>query len=634
MLERINSPADIKLLRQDELEALAEEIRKVIIETCSANGGHLAPSLGAVELTLALHYVFDAPRDKIVWDVGHQAYAHKLITGRREAFHTLRKSGGVCGFPRREESVYDVFSVGHSSTSISASAGIAEARCLNGENYKIVAVIGDGSMTAGMAFEGLNWTGDRKKDLIIVLNDNEMSISPNVGALSAYLNQIMTGRRVTRLRNDVKQFLRGIPNVGEQMVKLSRQAEEALKSFLTPGALFEELGFEYVGPLEGHRLDHLITMLRNVKEHNRPVLVHVLTKKGKGYPFAELEPTKFHGIGPFNARTGDLAADPGGIPSYTEVFGRTMIRLARGNPKVVAITAAMCSGTGLDAFAKEFPERFFDVGIAEQHGVTFAAGMATEGIVPVVAIYSTFMQRAYDQVLHDVCLQRLPVVLAMDRGGIAGDDGATHNGVFDFSYLRSIPNIVVMAPRDENELQHMLKTAVECGRPASVRYPRGRGLGVPLDETLKTLEIGKAEILLEGADLAIFAIGYTVQPALDAARRLREDGIDATVVNCRFVKPLDGELLARVALATGKVLTVEENVLAGGFGSAVLEMFEAKGLSGIDVKRLGIPDEFVEHATQAEMRRKYGIDAEGIFDAARTLAGPAKPALREVLASK
>ena len=632
MLERINSPADIKLLRQDELEALAEEIRKVIIETCAANGGHLAPSLGTVELTLALHYVFDAPRDKIVWDVGHQAYAHKLITGRRERFHTLRRKGGVCGFPRREESVYDVFSVGHSSTSISASAGIAEARCLNGESYKIVAVIGDGSMTAGMAFEGLNWAGDRNKDLIIVLNDNEMSISPNVGALSAYLNQIMTGRRVTRLRNDVKQFLRSIPNVGEQMVKLSRQAEEALKSFLTPGALFEELGFEYVGPLEGHRLDHLIPMLRNVKEHNRPVLVHVLTKKGKGYPFAELEPTKFHGIGPFNARTGDLAADPGGIPSYTEVFGRTMIRLARENPKIVAITAAMCSGTGLDAYAKEFPERFFDVGIAEQHGVTFAAGMATEGIVPVVAIYSTFMQRAYDQVLHDVCLQRLPVVLAMDRGGIAGDDGATHNGVFDFSYLRAIPNIVVMAPKDENELQHMLKTAVECGRPASVRYPRGKGLGVALDKTLKTLEIGRAEILLEGGDLAIFAIGYTVQPALEAARRLREEGIDATVVNCRFVKPLDGDLLARVALATGKVLTVEENVLAGGFGSAVLEMLETKGLTGIDVKRLGIPDEFVEHATQAEMRRHYGIDAEGILEAARKLAGPAKPAIREAAA--
>ena len=632
MLERINSPADIKLLRQDELEALAEEIRKVIIETCAANGGHLAPSLGTVELTLALHYVFDAPRDKIVWDVGHQAYAHKQITGRREAFHSLRKSGGVCGFPRREESVYDVFSVGHSSTSISASAGIAEARCLNGESYKIVAVIGDGSMTAGMAFEGLNWAGDRNKDLIIVLNDNEMSISPNVGALSAYLNQIMTGRRVTRLRNDVKQFLRSIPNVGEQMVKLSRQAEEALKSFLTPGALFEELGFEYVGPLEGHRLDHLIPMLRNVKEHNRPVLVHVLTKKGKGYPFAELEPTKFHGIGPFNARTGDLAADPDGIPSYTEVFGRTMIRLARENPKIVAITAAMCSGTGLDAYAKEFPERFFDVGIAEQHGVTFAAGMATEGIVPVVAIYSTFMQRAYDQVLHDVCLQRLPVVLAMDRGGIAGDDGATHNGVFDFSYLRAIPNIVVMAPKDENELQHMLKTAVECGRPASVRYPRGKGLGVALDKTLRTLEIGRAEILLEGGDLAIFAIGYTVQPALEAARRLREEGIDATVVNCRFVKPLDGDLLARVALATGRVLTVEENVLAGGFGSAVLEMLETKGLTGIDIKRLGIPDEFVEHATQAEMRRHYGIDAEGILEAARKLAGPAKPAIREAAA--
>lgn len=632
MLEKINSPADIKLLRQEELEILAEDIRRVIIETCSKNGGHLAPSLGTVELTLALHYVFDAPRDKIIWDVGHQAYAHKLITGRREQFHTLRKRGGVCGFPRREESIYDVFSVGHSSTSISASAGIAEARCLKGENFKVVAVIGDGSMSAGLAFEGLNWAGDRKKDLIIILNDNEMSISPNVGALSAYLNQIMTGRRVTKLRNDVKQFLRGIPNVGEQMVKISRQAEEALKSFLTPGALFEELGFEYVGPLEGHRLDHLITMLRNVKEHNRPVLVHVLTKKGKGYPFAELEPTKFHGIGPFNARTGDIAADPSGIPSYTEVFGRTMIKLARENPKVVAITAAMCSGTGLDAYAKEFPERFFDVGIAEQHGVTFAAGMATEGIIPVVAIYSTFMQRAYDQVLHDVCLQKLPVVLALDRGGIVGDDGATHNGIFDLSYLRSIPNIVIMAPRDENELQHMLKTAVTCGGPASIRYPRGKGMGVPLDETLKALEIGKAEILLEGGDVAIFAIGYTVEPSLNAAKRLREEGIDATVVNCRFVKPLDKELLSRVASATGKVLTVEENVLAGGFGSAVLEMLEAKGLSGIEVKRLGIHDEFVEHASQAELRHRYGIDEEGILESARKLAGPAKPALREVVA--
>ena len=632
MLERINSPTDVKLLRQDELEVLAEDIRKVIIETCSRNGGHLAPSLGAVELALAIHYVFDAPRDRVVWDVGHQAYAHKLITGRRETFHTLRKSGGVCGFPRREESPYDTFSVGHSSTSISAAAGMAEARCLRGESHKVVAVIGDGSMTAGMAFEGLNWAGDRKKDLIIILNDNEMSISPNVGALSAYLNQIMTGRRVTRLRSDVKQFLRGIPNVGEQMLKLSRQAEEALKSFLTPGALFEELGFEYVGPLEGHRLDHLITMLRNVKEHNRPVLVHVLTKKGKGYPFAELEPTKFHGIGPFNARTGDLVADPGGIPSYTEVFGRTMMKLARENPRVVAITAAMCSGTGLDGYAREFPERFFDVGIAEQHGVTFAAGMATEGIVPVVAIYSTFMQRAYDQVLHDVCLQKLPVVLALDRGGIAGDDGATHNGVFDFSYLRAIPNIVVMAPKDENELQHMLRTAVGCGGPASVRYPRGKGLGVSLDETPRALEVGRAEILLEGADMAIFAIGYTVYPALAAARRLHEEGIEATVVNCRFVKPLDAELLTRLASATGKVLTVEENVLAGGFGSAVLEMLEQAGLAGIEVKRLGIPDEFVEHATQAEMRRKYGIDEDGILEAARKLAGPAKPALREVVA--
>jgi 1-deoxy-D-xylulose-5-phosphate synthase len=630
MLEKINSPADIKLLRQEELEILAEDIRRVIIETCSKNGGHLAPSLGTVELTLAIHYVFDAPRDRIVWDVGHQAYAHKLITGRREQFHTLRKSGGLCGFPRREESIYDTFSVGHSSTSISASAGMAEARCLKGETFKVVAVIGDGSMSAGMAFEGLNWAGDRKKDLIIILNDNEMSISPNVGALSAYLNQIMTGRRVTKLRNDVKQFLRGIPNIGEQVVKISRHAEEALKSFLTPGALFEELGFEYVGPLEGHRLDHLIRMLRNVKDHNRPVLVHVLTKKGKGYPPAEQEPMKFHGIGPFDAATGTVAADTSGIPSYTEVFGQTLVKLARENPRVVAITAAMCSGTGLDIYAKEFPERFFDVGIAEQHGVTFAAGLATEGIIPVVAVYSTFMQRAYDQVLHDVCLQKLPVVLAMDRGGIVGDDGATHNGVFDFSYLRAIPNIVVMAPGDENELQHMLKTAVEYGGPASVRYPRGKGIGVPLDETLKMMEIGKAEIRRDGGDVAIFAIGSTVHSALAAAKRLGEEGIDATVVNCRFVKPLDADLLSRVASATGKVLTVEENVLMGGFGSAFLEMLETKGLSGIEVKRLGIPDAFVEHASQAEMRHRYGLDEDGIFEAARKLAGPAKPAIREV----
>ncbi|HTZ41523.1 MAG TPA: 1-deoxy-D-xylulose-5-phosphate synthase [Syntrophales bacterium] len=632
MLEKINSPADIKLLRQEELEILAEEIRRVIIETCSQNGGHLAPSLGTVELTLAIHYVFDAPHDRIVWDVGHQAYAHKLITGRRDRFHTLRKSGGISGFPRREESLYDVFSAGHSSTSISASAGIAEARCLKGENFKVVAVIGDGSLTAGMAFEGLNWAGDRMKDLIIILNDNEMSISPNVGALSAYLNQIMTGRRVTKLRADVKQFLRGIPNIGEQVVKISRHTEETLKSFLTPGALFEELGFEYVGPLEGHRLDRLITMLRNVKEHNRPVLVHVLTKKGKGYPPAEQEPTKFHGIGPFDAITGAVAVDPSGIPSYTEVFGQTMIALSRENPKVVAITAAMCSGTGLDAYAKEFPQKFFDVGIAEQHGVTFAAGLATEGIIPVVAIYSTFLQRAYDQVLHDVCLQKLPVVLALDRGGIVGDDGATHNGIFDFSYLRSIPNLIVMAPKDENELRHMLKTAVECGRPVSVRYPRGKGVGVPFDEALATLEIGKAEILQEGRDLAIFAIGNTVAPALAAAERLRKEGIDAAVINCRFVKPLDEELLSRVASTTGKVLTVEENVLAGGFGSAVLEMFEVRGLSGIEVRRLGIRDEFVEHASQAEIRGRYGIDEDGILEAARKLAGPAKPALREVVA--
>jgi len=630
LLPHIDSPADIKKLSLEEMGRLASEIRQMIVETVARNGGHLAPSLGAVELTLALHYVFDSPRDRIVWDVGHQAYAHKIITGRRDRFHTLRRRGGISGFVRREESPHDAFNVGHSSTSISAAVGIAEGRCLLGEDGKVIAVIGDGSMTAGMAYEALNWAGDRDKDLIIVLNDNEMSISPNVGALSSYLNRVMTGQHVMKWRAELKNFLKTIPNIGEQVLKFSKQAEESLKGLIVPGVLFEELGFQYVGPLEGHRLDHLIKNLENVRALNKPVLVHVITRKGKGYPPAEREPSKFHGIGPFDIESGEPVAERNAPPSYTDVFGKTMLKLARENPKIVAITAAMRQGTGLEEYAKELPDRFFDVGIAEQHGVTFAAGLATLGIIPVVAIYSTFLQRAYDQVLHDVCLQRLPVVLALDRGGFVGDDGPTHHGLFDFSYLRAVPNIVVMAPKDENELQHMLKTAVACGSPVSVRYPRGKGVGVSMDTVPTVLEIGKGEVVRRGNDLAVIAVGSTVYPALEAAEILGREGIDVRVINSRFVKPLDETLLCETAASLKKVITVEENVLMGGFGSAVLELFEKRGLHDIRVRRLGIGDEFVQHATQAELRELYGIDAGGIARAVRELLNTSFPHSQEL----
>lgn len=615
IIDRIDSPEDLRRLTVDELNLLAVEIRRRIIDTVAANGGHLAPSLGTVELTLALHYVFDTPRDRLIWDVGHQAYAHKLVTGRRDRFHTLRRKDGISGFPKRKESPYDVFDAGHSSTSLSAASGIAEARCLKGEKHKVIAVIGDGSMTAGMAYEAMNWAGDREKDLIIVLNDNEMSISPNVGAMSAYLNRVMTGKEVTRLKSGVLHVLKSLPG-GEQMIKFTRQVEESLKAFVVPGMLFEELGFQYVGPLEGHRLDYLIRNLQNVAQLNRPVLVHVVTRKGKGCPFAEAEPCRYHGVGPFDRETGAVFVKPDAPPSYTEIFGRTMIRLASEDPRITAITAAMGTGTGLDEYAARFPDRFFDVGIAEQHGVTFAAGLAVEGFIPVVAIYSTFLQRAFDQVLHDVCLQNLHVVFALDRGGFVGEDGPTHHGLFDLAYLRSIPNMVVMAPKDENEFQHMLKTATEHRGPIAIRYPRGAGAGVPLDTDLSSLPIGKGEIVMDGGDVTIVALGTTVEPARAAAERLKAEGIGATVVNGRFAKPLDRELLCETAARTGRVLTVEENVLMGGFGSAVLECFQEAGLRDVRIRRLGIGDEFVEQATQKELRRLHGIDEEGIYRAA------------------
>lgn len=619
LLKQVRNPEDLRKMRPSDLLLLAREIREEIINTVAKVGGHLASNLGVVELTLALHYVFDTPRDRIIWDVGHQTYAHKLITGRQERFATLRQHGGISGFPRREESPYDAFGTGHSGTSISAALGMAQARCLRGEDYKVIAIIGDGSLTTGLAFEGLNQAGAMDKDLIVVLNDNELSISPNVGALSSYLNRLMTGHFATRFREELKGFLKILPGIGDSALKWARYAEESLKGFFLPGLLFEELGFKYVGPLPGHKLEGLIENFRNVKNLRGPVLVHVVTTKGKGYAPAEKDPVTFHGVGPFLPESGEIIKGEGNLFSYTHVFGNTLVRLARENPRIVAITAAMPQGTGLDAFAQEFPERFFDVGIAEQHGVTFAAGLAAEGFIPVVAIYSTFMQRAYDQILHDVCLQKLPVVLAMDRGGIVGQDGPTHHGLFDFSYLRHIPHLIVMAPKDENELQHMLKTAIYCGQPVSLRYPRGNGWRGFLDEEIKELPIGKAEVLKEGKDLVILAIGSTVRAALEAADRLLEQGVQSTVVNARFVKPLDEELICSLMAEIPRLIIIEENVLQGGFGSAVLEFLEGKGIFFGKIKRLGIPDTFVEHGPQELLRHKYGLNAEGIIKAAASL---------------
>jgi 1-deoxy-D-xylulose-5-phosphate synthase len=619
VLKKVEFPADIRGLNIAQLNTLAREIRELIINTVSSGGGHLASSLGTVELTLALHHVFNTPQDKIIWDVGHQAYAHKIITGRKNDFASLRRQNGISGFPRRDESIYDVFDVGHSGTSISAASGFIEAGCLKGDKNKIIAVIGDGSMTTGMAFEGLNWAGDRKKNMIIILNDNEMSISSNVGALSSYLSRVMTGHTITTLKAEIKNFLNSIPGIGGNVIKFVRQIEEILKTLMVPGALFEEMGFTYVGPLEGHNLNYLIRNFKNLKEMTGPVLVHVITKKGKGYEFAEEDPLGYHGVAPFDVETGQTISSPSDIPTYTKVFGGTAVKLARTDSRVVAITAAMCEGTGLDQFCKEIPERFYDVGIAEQHAVTFAAGLAAEGFIPIVAIYSTFLQRAYDQIVYDVCLQKLPVVFAIDRGGLVGEDGATHQGLLDYSYLRSIPNLIVMAPKDENELQHMLKTAVDCGRPVSLRYPRGKGIGANLDEELNNLEIGKGEVLKEGSDLAIIAIGSVVNPALAAAKRLSQEGFNIKVINARFVKPLDEELILKTAAAINKIITVEENMLQGGFGSAVLELLAEKGVTGVLVKRLGTPDEFVKHATQAEQRQKYGIDEEGIASAIKEM---------------
>jgi 1-deoxy-D-xylulose-5-phosphate synthase len=620
VLDQINTPFDVKKLDMEELEGLCSEIRKEIISTVSKNGGHLSSNLGVVELTVAIHYVFDLPKDRLIWDVGHQSYTHKLLTGRRDRFSTLRQYEGLSGFPKREESPYDLFDSGHSGTSVSSALGMAEALRQKGEKGKVIAIIGDGSMTAGLAFEGLNQTGHINQDLIVVLNDNEMSISPNVGALSSYLNRLMTGQFVNRFRDDIKSFLETLPGIGKSVLRFAKQAEESLKGFLMPGLLFEELGLKYTGPIDGHRLDYLIETFQNIRKLRGPILVHVVTKKGKGYEPAERNPALFHGVPPFNIETGEpLQGKNISLPTFTEVFGETLCRLAKENKRLIAITAGMQSGTGLEEFSRRFPDRFYDIGIAEQHAVTFAAGLALEGMKPVVAIYSTFLQRAYDQVLQDVCMQNLPVVFALDRGGIVGEDGPTHHGLFDFSYLRHIPNLVIMVPKDEDEFQHMIKTATDCPMPVAFRYPRGKGVGVKRETILKSIEIGKGEVLREGEDILILAIGSTVYPSLRAAERLEDIGIHTAVINSRFLKPLDGDLICDWAKRTGGIITVEENVLQGGFGSAVLELLQERSLFSIQVKCLGIPDLFVEHGPQTLLRAKYGIDENGIFKEAEKM---------------
>ena len=621
LLDTVNSPADLRDLSVAEMEQLARELRETIITTVARTGGHLAPSLGVVELTLALHYVFDTPRDRLVWDVGHQAYAHKLLTGRKDRFATLRQHRGLSGFPKRAESEYDPVGAGHSSTSISYSLGMAAAKAIRDEPGKVIAVIGDGSMTAGMAFEGLNHAGDLGRNLIVVLNDNEMSISKNVGALSSFLSRKMTSRTIRRLRDHIEDRLMALSSVGENILTVLRKSEENLKNLFTPGMLFEALKFKYVGPIPGHELDDLIATLENVRDNSHgPVLVHVITTKGKGYKPAETNPGEFHGVGPFDVATGTPVRSGGGV-SYTRVFGDTLCRLARRDERVVAITAAMPGGTGLLPFAAEFPDRFFDVGIAEQHAVTFAAGLALEGLRPFFAVYSSFMQRSLDQLIHDVCLPNLPVTIALDRSGVVGDDGPTHHGVFDLAFLRFIPNLVVMAPADENELQHMLHTALAHHGPVVLRYPRGNGEGVALEPDFRRLEIGRGTVLRAGTDVLLLPIGNRVGPALAAAARLEVQGIDAAVINPRFLKPLDSDLIADWAARTGRVVTVEDNCVQGGFGSAVLEALNERGLH-LPVRRLGYEDRFIEHGPQAVLWRAAGIDADGIARSVLDLLHP------------
>jgi 1-deoxy-D-xylulose-5-phosphate synthase len=623
-LASLQSPRDIQELGFEELSFLAAELRQIIIQAVSVTGGHLAPSLGVVELTLALLKSFNAGRDRLIWDVGHQAYAYKLLTGRRDRFQTLRQLGGISGFPRRDESPYDYFGVGHSSTSISAGLGMVVARDLERLRHHVVSIIGDGSVTAGLAYEGLNQAGGLDKNFIVVLNDNEMSISKNVGALSSFLSKRFASRWVMRLKKETEAWINQIPRIGTELVGYLKRGEDSFKGFFTPGILFEAFDFTYVGPIDGHDIRELVSVFDRVKQLEGPILVHVLTKKGKGYEPAEKNPTYFHGVGCFEPETGEARKLPAcSLPSYTDVFGTTLCDLAETDDKIVAITAAMPEGTGLACFAERFPDRFFDVGICEQHAVTFAAGLAAQGFKPVVAIYSTFLQRAYDQVVHDVCLQNLNVTLCLDRGGLVGEDGATHHGVFDFAFLRHIPNISVMAPKDEAELATLMQTAIAHPGPVALRYPRGVGVGAKPDKHAPVIPLGRGELIKDGSDCCVIAVGSRVHPALEAVREIeQEKKCSLALYNLRFVKPLPEKDLLDLATRFPSFVLVEEGSLAGGMSSAVLEYWTDRGvLCGQKIKRLGIPDGFVEHGAQKELRRIVGIGKQGIKNACLAMIG-------------
>jgi 1-deoxy-D-xylulose-5-phosphate synthase len=618
LLSRIHSPADLKSLSSAQLRRLAQEIRAELISSLSRTGGHLAPNLGVVELTIALHRELDSPHDKIIWDVGHQSYVHKMLTGRTERFPTLKQLGGLSGYCKRSESPHDIFEAGHGCTSISAALGFAKARDLRGGSETIVAVIGDGSITGGLALEALNNAGHLKTDLIVILNDNEMSIAPNVGAIAGYLGRLRTVSPYLRAKHDFAEVMHRLP-MGEFVLDAVERVKDGVKQLIVPGMLFEELGLTYLGPVDGHDIDAVRQTLSQARKVRGPVLIHCLTRKGKGYPHAEQNAFKWHSTSAFDVQSGKTVSSGDSRPTYTKVFVQALIQLAERDPRIVAITAAMPDGTGLIEFGERFPDRFFDVGMAEQHAVTFAGGLAAAGMRPVAAIYSTFLQRGYDQIIHDICIQNLPVVFCLDRGGIAGEDGPTHQGVFDVAYLRCVPNMTVMAPKDEEELRRMLLTALQLPGPAAIRYPKGAGPGATLSEEIRPLSIGEGEILQGGDDVAILALGYGVQPALQAAHELALRGIRATVINARFAKPLDERLIVEAARRTGRLVTVEDGVLAGGFGSAVLETLERNSIAGVRVLRLGLPDQFIEHGARNSLLEKHGLVAAGIVASIREL---------------
>jgi len=619
LLENINSAADLRRLPIEQLPDVAAEIRQYILETMSRIGGHTGASLGAIELAVALHYEFDTPQDRLVWDVGHQAYAHKILTGRRELLPTIKQYGGISGFLRRDESEYDTFGAGHASTSLSAALGMAIARDKKGEHHHVVALIGDASLAGGMAMEAINQAGHLKTRLIVVLNDNEMSIAPAVGALTGYLNRIRTAQGYHRFKDEVEETLLSIPSLGERLHHAAKTVKDAIAAAVLPGALVSELGFKYIGYVDGHNTRALVAALREAKQvKDGPVIVHALTTKGKGHPQAEKDYYRWHATGPFDLQTGKAIKSAAKAPTYTAVFGSTLCQLMEKDPKVVALTAAMPDGTGVCEALERFPERSFDVGIAEQHCVTFAAGMSVEGLKPVCAIYSTFLQRGFDQLVHDVCIQNLNVKFCLDRGGIAGGDGPTHHGLLDIAYLRSVPNIIVMAPKDEGEMRDMMLTMLEHNGPAAMRYPRGNGVGADIERQPELLEVGKGEILRDGGEIAIIAYGSMVHPSLHAAENLAKEGIETTVVNARFVKPLDASLLLALARTKRLLVTVEEAYLAGGFGSAILELLEENGLQDkVRVVRMGIPDRLVTHGDPKLLLAKYGLDVDGIYTRVR-----------------